>query len=171
MLSPEVQMVTDQMGVLSGTSTCHTYDSRADGYGRADGIGALYIKRLSDAIRDKDPIRGVVRGTATNANGKTSGITQPSALGQEKVARMAYKYAKLGFSDTSYFEMHGTGTPVGDPIEMQGVAKVFLEDEKRKELLVGAVSARCLMCFFVLTSEGKNKRGTWRGIQCDGTNN
>lgn len=81
MLSPEVQMATDAIGVLSGTSTCHTYDSSADGYGRADRIGALYIKRLSDAIRDKDPIRGVVRGTATNSNGKTSEACQDLVQG------------------------------------------------------------------------------------------
>jgi acyl transferase domain-containing protein len=85
MLAPEVQMATSVMGVLSGTSTCHTFDSQADGYGRAGGIGAMYLKRLSYAIRDKDPIRGIVRGTAANANGKTSGISQPSATGQEAV--------------------------------------------------------------------------------------
>lgn len=141
MLSPEVQMATDQMGVLSGTSTCHTFDSTADGYGRAEGIGALYLKRLSDAVRDGDPIRGVVRGTAANANGKTSGMSQPSATGQEAVIRAAYKYAGVGSNETSYFETHGTGTPVGDPIEMRGIAKVFLEDPERRSLLVGAVSS------------------------------
>jgi acyl transferase domain-containing protein len=64
--SPEQQLATMKAGVLSKTSTCHTFDSSADGYGRADGIGALLVKRLSDAIRDGDPIRSVIRGTAVN---------------------------------------------------------------------------------------------------------
>ncbi|KAI1820376.1 hypothetical protein F4861DRAFT_533744 [Xylaria intraflava] len=121
-------------------STCHTFDASADGYGRAEGIGALYLKRLSDAIRDGDPIRGVIRGTAANANGKTSGITQPSAVGQEAVIRSAYAFAgNLNPDDTSYFECHGTGTPVGDPIELNGITNMFLKDSKRDSLLIGAV--------------------------------
>ncbi|KAK7711446.1 Reducing polyketide synthase boa9 [Diaporthe eres] len=121
-------------------STCHTFDASADGYGRAEGVGALYLKRLSDAVRDGDPIRGVIRGTAVNANGKTSGITQPSAIGQEAAARAAYEFAgNLNTDDTSYFECHGTGTPVGDPIELNGITNLFLKDSKRDSLLVGAV--------------------------------
>ena len=65
--SPEQQIGTNKAGVLSKTSTCHSFDSSADGYGRADGIGALYIKRLSDAIHDGDPIRSVIRGSAINS--------------------------------------------------------------------------------------------------------
>ncbi|QSZ32263.1 hypothetical protein DSL72_001837 [Monilinia vaccinii-corymbosi] len=139
MLSPETQMSTEKVGVLSATSTCHTFDESADGYGRAEGVGAVFLKRLSDAIRDKDPIRGVVRGTAVNANGKTSGITQPSAKGHESVIRTAYEFAGLDPRDTSYFETHGTGTQVGDPIEVRGIGNVFIEGSERKELLVGSV--------------------------------
>ncbi|KAI1167621.1 hypothetical protein F5B18DRAFT_673595 [Nemania serpens] len=139
-LDAAVQMAVDKMGVLSHTSTCHTFDASADGYGRAEGIGALYLKRLSDAIRDGDPIRGVIRGTAANANGKTSGITQPSAIGQEAVIRKAYAFAgNLNPDDTSYFECHGTGTPVGDPIELNGITNMFLKDSNRDSLLIGAV--------------------------------
>ncbi|KAI0436975.1 hypothetical protein F4803DRAFT_571702 [Xylaria telfairii] len=139
-LDAAVQMAVDKMGVLSHTSTCHTFDASADGYGRAEGIGALYLKRLSDALRDGDPIRGVIRGTAANANGKTSGITQPSAIGQEAVIRAAYAFAgNLNPDDTSYFECHGTGTPVGDPIELNGITNMFLKDSKRDSLLIGAV--------------------------------
>ncbi|CAJ2509291.1 Uu.00g143170.m01.CDS01 [Anthostomella pinea] len=139
-LDAAVQMAVDKMGVLSHTSTCHTFDASADGYGRAEGIGALYLKRLSDAIRDGDPIRGVIRGTAANANGKTSGITQPSAVGQEAVIRTAYAFAgDLNPDETSYFECHGTGTPVGDPIELRGITNMFLKDSKRDSLLIGAV--------------------------------
>lgn len=101
-------MGTDKMGVLSPTSTCHTFDASADGYGRGEGIGVMYLKRLSDAIRDKDPIRSVIRGSAVNANGKTSGITQPSATGQEAVIRAAYDFSGLPLHETTYFETHGT---------------------------------------------------------------
>lgn len=98
------------------------------------------MKRLSDAIRDGDPIRGVIRGTAANANGKTSGITQPSAIGQEAVIRKAYAFAgNLNPDETSYFECHGTGTPVGDPIELNGITNMFLKNSKRDSLLIGAV--------------------------------
>ncbi|KAH6657141.1 BcBOA9 protein [Truncatella angustata] len=139
-LDAAVQMAVDKMGVLSHTSTCHTFDASADGYGRAEGIGALYLKRLSDAIRDGDPIRGIIRGTAANANGKTSGITQPSAIGQESVIRTAYAFAgNLNPDETSYFECHGTGTPVGDPIELRGITNMFLKESKRDSLLIGAV--------------------------------
>ena len=65
--SPEQHLGTMKAGVLSGTSACHTFDASADGYGRADGIGALYLKRLDDAIRDGDSIRSVIRGSAINA--------------------------------------------------------------------------------------------------------
>ncbi|KAI9642576.1 Reducing polyketide synthase boa9 [Ciborinia camelliae] len=139
MLAIETQMGTDKLGALSATSTCHTFDESADGYGRGEGVGAIFIKRLSDAIRDKDPIRGVIRGTAANANGKTSGITQPSAKGHENVMRTAYDFAGLDHRDTSYFETHGTGTQVGDPIETRGIGNVFIDGTERQELLIGSV--------------------------------
>lgn len=107
--SPNQFVGTQKAGVLSGSSTCRTFDSAADGYGRADGVGALYVKRLSDAIRDGDSIRSVIRGTALNSNGKTAGITLPSATAQEAVMRKAYAMAGLDFGDTDYVECHGTG--------------------------------------------------------------
>jgi len=141
--SPEQHLGTMKAGVLSGTSTCHTFSTEADGYGRADGIGALYLKRLSDAIRDNDPVRAVVRGTAINSNGRTPGITLPSSEGQESVIRKSYEKANLDFGNTAYVECHGTGTPVGDPIEVEGLSRVF---GKRlgDPLLIGSVKV-CLI--------------------------
>ena len=138
--SPEQHLGTMKAGVLSKTSTCHTFSDEADGYGRADGIGSLYIKRLSDAIRDNDPVRAVIRGTAINSNGKTPGITLPSAIGQEAVIRKAYAKAGLDFSQTAYVECHGTGTPVGDPIEVEALSRVFT-DPNRDALLIGSVKS------------------------------
>ncbi|KAF3934990.1 hypothetical protein ABW20_dc0100217 [Dactylellina cionopaga] len=134
----EQQIGMMKAGVLSKTSTCHTFDISADGYARADGIGAVYLKRLSDAIRDGDPIRSVIRGTAVNANGKTQGIALPSAKHQEMVIRKAYAKAGLNFDLTTYVECHGTGTPVGDPIEVDAVSRVFKRAGERR-LRVGSV--------------------------------
>ena len=136
--SPEQHLGTMKAGVLSKTSTCHTFDASADGYGRADGVGALYVKKLSHAIRDRDPIRSVIRATAVNSNGKTPGITLPSADGQEAVVRKAYKKAGLNFNQTDYVECHGTGTPVGDPIEVEAVSRVFSKG-RQDPLLIGSV--------------------------------
>ncbi|KAM3423467.1 hypothetical protein BST61_g897 [Cercospora zeina] len=140
--SVENHMSTDAMGVLSATSTSHTFDDSADGYGRGEGVGAIYMKRMSDALRDGDPIRGVIRGTAVNANGRTSGITQPSATRQSAAIRDAYKFAGISsLDDTGYFETHGTGTAVGDPIELRGIANAFVSKDKprRSPLLLGGV--------------------------------
>ncbi|TLD11638.1 hypothetical protein PspLS_11510 [Pyricularia sp. CBS 133598] len=137
--SPEQQLATMKAGVLSGTSTCHTFDASADGYGRADGIGVLLVKRLSDAIRDNDPIRSVIRSTAVNSNGKTNGITLPSADGQEAVIRKAYALAGLGYGDTDYVECHGTGTAVGDPIEVEALSRVFRRQPGSQPLLIGSI--------------------------------
>ncbi|KAK4222721.1 acyl transferase/acyl hydrolase/lysophospholipase [Podospora fimiseda] len=136
--SAEQHIATMKAGVLSPTSTCHTFDSSADGYGRGDGVGALYIKRLRDAIRDGDPIRSVIRGNAVNANGRTSGISLPSADGQELVIRKALAKAGLGPDDISYIECHGTGTKVGDAIEVDALARVF-QRQGKDPLIIGAV--------------------------------
>ncbi|XXH00688.1 hypothetical protein Hte_007038 [Hypoxylon texense] len=141
-MTVDQHMNTAKLGILSPTSTCHTFDASADGYGRAEGAGALFLKRLSDAIRDGDPIRGVIRSTAVNTNGKVDGmgITHPSVEGQSRVIRMAYEKAKLDPNLTAYAELHGTGTPVGDPIEVRAVSSAMNETRSQsKPLLIGAL--------------------------------
>ncbi|KAF2748444.1 ketoacyl-synt-domain-containing protein [Sporormia fimetaria CBS 119925] len=138
-LSPEAQQLTGLLGALSGTSLCHTFDEAADGYSRAEGFCALYLRRYSDAVEGENPIRAVIRGTAVNSNGKTAGISHPGADGQEALIRKAYKNAGLPTHLTGYFECHGTGTPVGDPIEVSAIAKVFSEGRKTEPLLIGSV--------------------------------
>ncbi|RYC58310.1 hypothetical protein CHU98_g7900 [Xylaria longipes] len=141
-LTVDQQMNTAKLGVLSPTSACHTFDASADGYGRAEGAGALYVKRLSDAIKDGNPIRAVIRATAVNTNGKVDGmgITYPSGKGQERVVRMAYEKAGLDPRLTPYAELHGTGTPVGDPIEVRAISKALNDTRSRNEpLFIGAV--------------------------------
>ncbi|KAI0406569.1 polyketide synthase [Xylaria palmicola] len=124
-ISPQQQLATVKAGILSPTSTCHTFSEEADGYGRAEGVSCLVIKRLADAVENNDPIRAIIAATSVNSNGRVPGITQPSAAGQESVIRKAYKRAGYGFNETTYVECHGTGTPVGDPIEVEGLSAVF----------------------------------------------
>ncbi|KAF9886588.1 hypothetical protein FE257_011360 [Aspergillus nanangensis] len=141
-LTVDQHMNTAKLGVLSDTSTCHTFDASADGYGRAEGAGAVYLKRLSDAIRDGDVIRGVIRSSAVNTNGKVEGmgITFPSAAGQERAIRTAYQKASLDPNRTAYFECHGTGTPVGDPIEVRAASNAMNDTRSTdKPLLLSAV--------------------------------
>ncbi|TQV96355.1 polyketide synthase [Cordyceps javanica] len=141
-ITVDQHMNTAKLGILSPTSTCHTFDEAADGYGRGEAAGALYIKRMSDAIRCGDPIRGVIRATAVNTNGKVPGmgITHPSLEGQERVVRTAYQMSGLDPNVTAYAELHGTGTPVGDPIEVRAISNAMNDTrEKQKPLIIGAV--------------------------------
>jgi acyl transferase domain-containing protein/NADPH:quinone reductase-like Zn-dependent oxidoreductase/NADP-dependent 3-hydroxy acid dehydrogenase YdfG/acyl carrier protein len=125
MTSPNTSHQLSAMHMLSPEGISHTFDDRANGYGRGDGIGALIVKRLSDAIRDGDTIRAVIRGTGVNADGKTPSVTQPSSEAQADLIIQTYEDAGLDQSDTEYFECHGTGTPVGDPIELTAIANTI----------------------------------------------
>ncbi|CCF33226.1 hypothetical protein CH063_00138 [Colletotrichum higginsianum] len=142
-LTVDQHMNTAKLGVLSPTSTCHTFNSYANGYGRAEGVGAIYLKRLSDAIRDGDPIRGVIRSSATNNNGKAPavGITYPGFDGQRNVMRHAYQRGGLDPMLTGYFECHGTGTAIGDPLEVHAVSDIMnaTRTEADGPLHIGAV--------------------------------
>lgn len=142
-MDPSLQIAWDKLGALSPTSACHTFDASADGYARGEGFAAIYLKRLSTAVADSSPIRAVIRGTAMNSNGRTGGITRPSAAGQEAVIRKAYENAgHLSPEDTTYFEMHGTGTPIGDPIEVSALGNIFAASTglgSPQTLLLGSV--------------------------------
>ncbi|KAI2613390.1 putative polyketide synthase [Hypoxylon sp. NC1633] len=144
-LSPEhtIDHYMGANGTASLSGKCHTFDAKADGYIKAEAVNMLYLKRLDDAIRDKDPIRAVVRGSATNSDGRTIGIASPDSQAQADVTRQAYINA--GISDlgaTSYVEFHGTGTRAGDSIEANGVASVFAPFRSANHpLLVGSVKS------------------------------
>ncbi|KAH7032589.1 uncharacterized protein B0I36DRAFT_373300 [Microdochium trichocladiopsis] len=143
-IAADQHMNTAKIGVLSATSTCHTFDDSADGYGRAEAVGAVYIKRLSDAIRDGDPIRGVIRSSAVNANGRTTAvsISQPSCEGQAAVMMEAYQRGgNLDARLTGYVECHGTGTPVGDPLEAEAISVALNTNRNTcdEPLLIGSV--------------------------------
>jgi acyl transferase domain-containing protein len=99
----------DNLGFLSKDSRCYSFDNRANGYARGDGFGVLVIKPLADAIRSGDTIRAVIRSSASNQDGKTPGITQPSKESQEQLIRETYQKASLDMGITRYIEAHGTG--------------------------------------------------------------
>ncbi|KAM7218213.1 hypothetical protein V8F06_006391 [Rhypophila decipiens] len=141
-LSVEQHMNIAKLGVQSPTSFCHTFDEAADGYGRAEGVGVVYLKRLGDALREGDVVRAVIRSCAVGANGKVPGygITFPSMDGQERVIRQAYKRADLDPDGTAYVECHGTGTPVGDPIEVKALSAAMGDTRgRRPPLVLGAI--------------------------------
>ncbi|KAK4619132.1 Highly reducing polyketide synthase [Fulvia fulva] len=143
-LSPEHAMDTGVInGAMSITGRCHSFDARADGYIKAEAVNAVVIKRLADAIRDGDPIRAIIRGSATNNDGRTGGITAPSPEAQAVAIRNAYANAGItDLNETTYVECHGTGTQAGDPAEAQGVASVFSETrDPRRPLTIGSAKA------------------------------
>ncbi|RAK74691.1 type I polyketide synthase [Aspergillus fijiensis CBS 313.89] len=125
MIQPEVWRGLSALGFLSPDGQCHSFDSRANGYGRGEGVGVIVLKPLMDAVRDHDVIRAVIRGTGINQDGKTSGITVPSSEAQVNLIRSTYAAAGLDFSETAYFEAHGTGTPVGDPLELSAIGETI----------------------------------------------
>nr|ALQ32794.1 putative polyketide synthase [Fusarium bulbicola] len=137
-LSPEPHIAAAKSGVLSSTGMCLTFDESANGYGRAEGVNSIYIKRVSAAVKDGNPIRAVIRGSALNANGRTPGISLPDSDFQELAMRKAYQDANLDVSGTDYVECHGTGTAIGDPIEVEAIGRVF-DRGSGSQLLLGSV--------------------------------
>lgn len=139
-ITPTCTIAQTEAGVISPTGECRTFDATANGYARGEAINAILIKKLSDAIRDQDPIRAVIRGTAINCDGRSAGISAPNPLAHEKLIRRAYKIAGLtnNAAETPFVEVHGTGTPSGDPLELQAIASVFGGDQ---ETYIGSVKA------------------------------
>ncbi|KAJ8130650.1 hypothetical protein O1611_g2979 [Lasiodiplodia mahajangana] len=135
-LAPDLLTRISDQKVLSPDGECRTFSADANGYARGEAIVSIYVKSLSAALRDGNPIRSVVSGSATNFDGKTNPLTSPSAAAQEALIRRAYKVAGISdFSKTALFECHGTGTATGDPIETEAVASVFGENG----IYIGAV--------------------------------
>ncbi|KAL7808235.1 polyketide synthase [Trichoderma gracile] len=124
-LSPETMLPMTALNFLSPDGKCFTFDSRANGYGRGEGIGVVVMKRLSDAIRDNDTIHAVLRASCVNQDGRTKGITFPSGDAQVSNIRAVYDSAGLDFAQTGYIECHGTGTQAGDWQELQAISQTI----------------------------------------------
>ncbi|WP_218081138.1 type I polyketide synthase [Anthocerotibacter panamensis] len=124
-LSPELTVTFAEAGMIATDGRCKTFDARADGYVRSEGCGVVVLKRLADALVDGDTILAVVRGSAINQDGRSNGLTAPNGLAQEAVLRQALAAAGVAPQAISYIEAHGTGTPLGDPIELEALKAVL----------------------------------------------
>ena len=138
--SPEISINFCKGRMLSADGRCKTFDASANGFVRSEGCGMLVLKRLSDAVDAGDRVAALIRGSAMNQDGRTSGLTVPSGPAQQAVIRQALTNAGLAPSDLSYIEAHGTGTSLGDPIELGAIGEVFgSSHSKDKQLVVGSV--------------------------------
>lgn len=145
-LNPHMTIMMSSQSVLSPDGRCKTFDERADGYARGEGVVAIHIKKLSDAVRDGDPIRAVIRASCLNSDGHTSNMLQPNPDRHAVLFRQGHALA--GIDDVSrmaVMECHGTGTAIGDPLEAAAVARVFGD----KGIYLGSV---CFFFFFFFSS-------------------
>ena len=141
-MTPESSIDLGNIGCLSPDGISYSFDHRANGYSRGEGIGVVVIKPLDKAIKDGDMIRAVIRATGGNQDGRTVDIAQPSQLAQLTLIRETYACAGLSMAPTRYVEAHGTGTSVGDPIEIGSIQSAFKESRSKEDpLFVGAVKS------------------------------
>ncbi|MBN1991919.1 MAG: SDR family NAD(P)-dependent oxidoreductase [Anaerolineae bacterium] len=140
MIAPTTTIGFSKARMMSPTGRCKTFAADADGYVRGEGCGVVVLKRLSDAVADQDHILAVIRGSAINQEGPSPGLTAPSILAQAAVIRQALANAGVEPAQVGYVETHGTGTPVGDPIEARALGAVFGPDRPPEQpLYVGSV--------------------------------
>lgn len=141
-LSPYGFVLVSKLRAVAPDGRCKAFDAAADGYGRAEGCVILALKRLSDAIRDQDPVMAIIEGSAVNNDGASSGITVPNIHAQEEVIKQALAQAGIQPADIDYVEAHGTGTALGDPIELHALhAALGKQREAESPLLVGSIKA------------------------------
>ena len=140
LLSPVTMVAASRARMLSPVGRCKTFDASADGYVRSEGCGVLVLKRLSDAERDGDRIAAVISSSAVNQDGASSGLTVPNGGAQQRLIGTVLARAGLTGGDVDYLEAHGTGTPLGDPIEVQAAAAAFAGSRAAdRPLLMGSV--------------------------------
>jgi microcystin synthetase protein McyD len=138
-LSPEILIALCKARMLSPDGRCKTFDVAADGFGVGEGCGVVLLKRLSDALRDGNRVLALIRGSAVNNDGATSGFTVPSGPAQATLIRRALAEAQLSPDDLEHLEVHGTGTSLGDPIELHALGEVFSGQTRKRPLLVSSV--------------------------------
>ncbi|MEM9927244.1 MAG: polyketide synthase, partial [Cyanobacteria bacterium P01_D01_bin.50] len=125
LISPEFSINFSKARMLATDGRCKTFDAAADGFVRGEGCGIIILKRLSDAIADGNPILGLIRGSAVNQDGRSSGLTVPNGPSQQAVISQALQNSNIDPSQINYIEAHGTGTSLGDPIEINALGAVF----------------------------------------------
>ncbi|MFY2563657.1 SDR family NAD(P)-dependent oxidoreductase [Corallococcus terminator] len=125
LLAPHLSVFLSKAGALSPSQTCRAFDREADGMVQGEGCGVVILKRHRDAVRDGDRILATIRATATNHDGASGGLTVPNVRAQESLYRLALQRAGIEPGQVDYLEAHGTGTRLGDPIELEGIARVY----------------------------------------------
>src|SRR5262249_26090453 len=139
-LSPDSFFAFFKWGMTAVDGRCKTFDESADGFVRAEGCGIVALKRLTDAIADGARVRALIRGSAINQDGASSGFTVPNGLAQEAVIRQALRAGGVEPSSVGYVEAHGTGTSLGDPIELEALDAVLGQNRLAAHpLVVGSV--------------------------------
>ena len=139
-LSPLSVVGRCALKALSADGRCRTFDAAADGFGLGEGCGVLVLKRQSDAVADGDNILALIRGSAVNHDGPSSGLTVPNELAQEELLRQALRNARAEPHDVHYVDAHGTATALGDPIEVGALGTVFCKERREDDpLVIGSV--------------------------------
>ena len=139
-LKPEVTMALSRSQMLAPDGRCKAFDASGDGFVRSEGCGVVVLKRLSDAVANHDNILALVRGTAANQDGRSGGLTAPNGPSQEAVIQAALAAAGVEPAAVDYIETHGTGTSLGDPIEVRALGNVFsLKRDAQRPLTIGSV--------------------------------
>jgi acyl transferase domain-containing protein/NADPH:quinone reductase-like Zn-dependent oxidoreductase/acyl carrier protein len=140
LVTPEPTAYFWKLKALSPRGRCRSFDESADGFVRGEGCGVVVLKRLGEALADGDRVLAVLRGSAVNHDGRGGGLTVPNGRSQEAVIRSALDAAELAPGDVDYVETHGTGTPLGDPIEAEALIRLFgAGREPQRPLILGAV--------------------------------
>ncbi len=139
-VAPTTNILTCKLKALSPKGHSRAFDAAADGYLRGEGCGVVAVRRLADAEREGDPILGIIRGSAVGHNGFSGGLTAPNPRAQERVIRQAMERARITPELVSYLEAHGTGTELGDPIELQAANAAYAGKRNQSNpILVGSV--------------------------------
>ncbi|HEU0122909.1 MAG TPA: amino acid adenylation domain-containing protein, partial [Bryobacteraceae bacterium] len=138
-ITPEAHVLFSQAGMLSPDGRCKTFSSGANGYVRGEGIGLFLMKRLSHAERDGDSIYGILRGSAINHGGRANSLTAPNTSAQAELLKKAYQGAEVDPATVTYIEAHGTGTALGDPVEINALKALFTDKVHLGECALGAV--------------------------------
>ncbi|MCP4397919.1 MAG: acyltransferase domain-containing protein, partial [bacterium] len=142
LLTPNLFVYFSRLGAISPDGRCKTFDASANGYGRGEGCGVLVLKRLSDARADGDRVLALVRGSSVNHDGLSSSFTAPNGIAQQEVIRQALHNAGLSPEQVQYIETHGTGTALGDPIEVRALGEIYGKDRGPDiPLILGSVKA------------------------------
>ncbi|KAL4795761.1 putative hybrid NRPS/PKS enzyme [Aspergillus venezuelensis] len=143
LLGPAPYIAESKLQMLSPDGRCYMWDDRANGYARGEGIASIVLKTLSAALEDKDDIQCIIRETGINQDGRTKGITMPSAAAQAALIEATYRKAGLNLAKVrdkpQFFEAHGTGTPAGDPQEAEAIHRALTQGECRSPVYVGSV--------------------------------